>query len=105
MAVLFKPSDLLAKLPIGFVTKPKAPGQGTGHAYDGLYREVAGADPERALRLLRTDKAGLSEAEAERRLLKNGPNEIAAEKRVRWYVQLWETANNPFNYLLVSLAV
>ena len=105
MAVLFKPSDLLAKLPITFVTKPKAPGQSTGHAFDGLYRDVASADPDRALRLLRTDKAGLSEAEAGRRLLKNGPNEIAAEKRVSWYVQLWETANNPFNYLLVSLAV
>ncbi len=48
---------------------------------------------------------GLSAAEAETRLRRDGPNEIASERPPRWYVRLLWAFHTPFNYLLAVLAV
>ena len=48
---------------------------------------------------------GLTLREAAARLLRNGPNEIAHEKPVPWWLHLWHCYSNPFNLLLTVLAV
>jgi len=102
MAILFKPSQLLDKLPISFTSKAKGPGAQPAHTFEPFYREVA---LERVYRLLRSDKQGLSNDEAARRLLRVGANEVAHEGHASWLAQLWENAKTPFNVLLVALSV
>jgi Mg2+-importing ATPase len=104
MKVLFKGTSLFSKfsLPISF--KSGTPDASTQHAHGELYREVAAADVDRALRLVRGDKQGLSTDEAQRRLQRIGANEVAHEKKDGWVKQLWENAKTPFNLLLVLLA-
>ena len=46
--------------------------------------EAAGKDADEVLRLLETSPAGLTQAEAEERLEKHGPNEVASEKQRGW---------------------
>jgi Mg2+-importing ATPase len=102
MSSLFKPSQLLDQLPNGSTSKGKA-GAPVG-SHEPFYREVAQADADRVYRLLRSDKQGLSNQEAARRLLRTGPNEVAHEKRAGWLAQLWDNAKTPFNVLLVGLS-
>ena len=102
MAILFKGNNLLAKFsPFAFKS---AAAVGNTHAFADFYRDVAGADQDRALRLVRGDKQGLSTEEAERRLTRVGPNELAHEKKDGPLKQLWETAKTPFNILLALLS-
>ncbi len=53
---------------------------------------------------LNTSSEGLSALQAELRLAKVGPNEIAHEKPVSWVMQLIKTFNNPLVFLLATLA-
>ena len=48
---------------------------------------------------------GLSSAEVERLLERDGPNEVEHEKPLPWWVHLWHCYKNPFKILLTLLAV
>ena len=105
MRVLFKGNNLLSKLSLPIAFKSAGADPAASHAFADLYREVAGADTDRALRLVRGDKQGISSEEAARRLQRVGFNELAHEKKDGWFKQLWETSKTPFNIFLVVLAV
>ncbi|MDN7671182.1 magnesium-translocating P-type ATPase [Burkholderia oklahomensis] len=53
---------------------------------------------------LRTSERGLTTSDAEDRLLRDGPNEIAHDKPPHWSRQLLTSFNNPFVYVLLVLA-
>ncbi|HTB21263.1 MAG TPA: magnesium-translocating P-type ATPase [bacterium] len=103
MKVLFKGNSLFSKLslPVAFKSAGADP---SAHAFGDFYRDVAGADAERALRLVRGEKLGLSTEEAARRLSRSGPNEVAHERKDGALKQLWGAAKTPFNLLLVVLS-
>ncbi|WP_292370680.1 magnesium-translocating P-type ATPase [Methanoregula sp. UBA64] len=54
---------------------------------------------------LATGAGGIGEEEAAARLERYGKNEIATEKPPRWYVQLLSAFLNPFNGVLLVLAI
>lgn len=54
---------------------------------------------------LNSKAEGLSDLQAELRLAKVGPNQIAHEKPVSWVIQLLKTFRNPLVFLLATLAV
>src|SRR5512147_2238462 len=62
--------------------------------------EAARADAEEALRRAGSSPAGLTAAEAARRLGAYGPNEIATERPVGWPRRLLRTLRNPLVILL-----
>ncbi len=53
---------------------------------------------------LGTTPQGLTDAEAEERLEKYGPNRVAHERPPHWYIQLGHAFTNPFVLLLLVLA-
>lgn len=53
---------------------------------------------------LKSSLSGLTAAEAERRLHRNGPNETVHEKAPHWAIQLLATLKNPFILVLAMLA-
>src|SRR5258705_937657 len=55
--------------------------------------------------MLGTWPAGLTEEEAEKRLLEYGPNEVASEKRQSWWWRLYTASRNPLVILLTVLAI
>jgi P-type Mg2+ transporter len=67
--------------------------------------DIAQKDVDGVLKLFDTSLEGLTETEAQRRLAKAGPNEIAREKPLSWYVQLLKTVTNPLSLLLIVLAI
>jgi Mg2+-importing ATPase len=67
--------------------------------------EMAQSDVETVLRSLASSRSGLSTAESQRRIERNGLNEIANEKPPQWYVQLFKTFYNPLVILLITLAL
>lgn len=54
---------------------------------------------------LNSHEDGLSSHEAEQRLRQFGPNEVAHEKPLPWWLHLWYCYKNPFNLLLTVLAL
>ena len=58
-----------------------------------------------ALRKLESGPEGLTEAVAEERLAKAGPNEVSTEKRHNWATRLFHAVRNPLVILLTVLAV
>jgi Mg2+-importing ATPase len=56
------------------------------------------------LAILQTSSHGLTEAEAEERLERDGPNETAHERSPHWLMQLLSTFKNPFILVLATLA-
>jgi Mg2+-importing ATPase len=54
---------------------------------------------------LQTSSVGLSWTAAQRRLEQFGPNVAVPHKVLPWYVVLWHSFRNPFNYILVFLGV
>ena len=104
MPILFKGNSIFSKLSIPFVPKEKAD-SGSAHQFSQFYREVAAVeDSDKVLRLLHSDKNGLTDHEAKRRLQRTGLNEVAHENKASWVKQLWETTKSPFNLLLVVLS-
>lgn len=85
--------------------------QETKHAYDQdsmqtnnkILVEVATQDVNSALKLLETTQDGLSKQEASRRLSLYGPNEIAHNKTLPWYIQFLLAFKNPFIFVLLAL--
>ncbi len=81
---------------------PQQEGQGES-ANEQLLRAARESTDELLVRL-NTSPEGLSALQAELRLAKVGPNQIAHEKPVSWVVQLLKTFRNPLVILLASLA-
>src|SRR5262249_30321214 len=67
--------------------------------------EAAVRDVPDVLASLNSSPDGISRIQSLARRQREGPNEIAAEKPPRWYVQLLLAFKTPFNFLLLSLAV
>ncbi len=65
---------------------------------------AAAESQSEALRRLDSDMQGLSEAEAIKRLARDGPNEVDHEKPLPGWLRLWHCYLNPFNLLLTALA-
>ncbi len=65
----------------------------------------ASDDLPAVLARLNSSEEGLSDAEAERVREKVGPNEVAHEKPMPWWLHLWLSYKNPFNLLLTALAI
>ena len=66
--------------------------------------DAARKDIPEVLQQLGASPNGLSEAEAEARLAKYGPNEVGQEKRHEWLHRLWTAIRNPLVVLLTVLA-
>jgi Mg2+-importing ATPase len=84
-----------------------APGFGsTGAAAPGRDLLAAARDePAQALARLQSRAEGLDAAEAARRLLRDGPNEVQHEPPLPGWLRLWRCYLNPFNLLLTALAL
>ena len=80
--------------------KQAAQGAGISKQVD----ELATISVEALFQRLGTSEAGLSEEEAERRLVQYGPNEVAAEKEHTWVHRLFTASRNPLVILLTVLA-
>ncbi len=83
-----------------------AASQGTRAAGLGQALLAAADDePAAALRRLHSQAEGLDSAEAKRRLLRDGPNEVQHEPPLPGWLRLWRCYLNPFNLLLTALAL
>ncbi|MCE5266556.1 MAG: magnesium-translocating P-type ATPase [Planctomycetaceae bacterium] len=67
--------------------------------------DAAAKPVDEVLRMLQTSATGLTEAEAEERLERHGPNEVASEKERGWLLRLLITMRNPLVVLLSLLSV
>ena len=67
--------------------------------------QAAAGEPAAALARLDSREQGLSAREAAARLARDGPNEVAHEKPLPWWLHLWHCYQNPFNLLLTALAL
>ena len=67
--------------------------------------EKARVDVDTALKELESRLSGLSAAEVEARLKRDGLNEIAREKRPSPLMRLWDNVKNPLVILLIALGV
>jgi Mg2+-importing ATPase len=66
--------------------------------------DAARTDGDELLLQLRTDRGGLTEAEAGERARTTGPNEVAQEKPQGWPVRLLRIIRNPLVILLATLS-
>src|ERR1700687_61198 len=88
-------SELTAQ---GSATKP------AGADVGARLRDASGTPVAELLAQLGPTPRGRTNAEAEERLEKYGPNRVASERPPRWYVQLGHSFTNPFVLLLLVLA-
>ena len=79
--------------------------RGNGTAVSKQLVENAQKDLLAVFEQLQTSPNGLSAGEVETRLETYGPNEVAREKRITWYMRLWDNLKNPLVILLVVLGV
>jgi len=70
-----------------------------------LLRDIASYEQNYLLAVLKSAPGGISDVEAVARLREHGFNEVAHEQRTGWSRQLVHAFNNPFNILLIVLAV
>jgi len=80
-------------------------GNGHGIRVSKQLADSARADVAAVLRQLDTTTHGLSAAEAEARLERFGPNEVAKEKRQSVLMRLWDNIKNPLVILLSVLGI
>ena len=82
--------------------EPKKPGPGGAKlpVVEAARREI----PD-VLAAQKSSPDGLSSMEADTRRAVDGLNEISHDKPPAWYIQLFHALNNPFNWLLIGLAV
>src|SRR5260221_5731284 len=66
---------------------------------------AAGKTSEEVFQVLGTTVTGLTQAEAEERLAKYGPKEVAAEKHQGWLYRIYVATRNPLVILLTVLAI
>ncbi|MFZ0693900.1 MAG: cation-transporting P-type ATPase, partial [Alphaproteobacteria bacterium] len=62
-------------------------------------------DPDATLAALHATRDGLTDAEVQERLDRDGRNEVAHDKPQPWYLQLLLTLKNPFTLILTGLAI
>ena len=67
--------------------------------------EMARKESDVVLKELESQSSGLSAAEAEARVKRDGLNEIAREKRQSPLMRLWDNIRNPLVLLLIGLGV
>ncbi len=72
---------------------------------DGELADFSTLDPDRLCARLETTPLGLSQDEADRRLIQYGPNRVTREKKATIFEELWTRTRNPLNALLLTLAV
>ena len=70
----------------------------------GAISAAATRETTEVLQSLGSSPGGLTEAEAEARLDKYGPNEVGQEKKHEWLHRLWTAVRNPLVILLTVLA-
>ncbi len=79
------------------------------HALDGtseaVLRAFASLPLDQALDHLQVEREGLSADEAEARLRVKGPNTLRSQKPPSWFILLLKVIPNPFNILLIFLAI
>ena len=83
----------------------RGPAQPASDEQERVLLQVARDTPASAIARLKSQADGLSDRDAAARLARNGPNEVAHEKPLSWWLHLWHCYNNPFNLLLTVLAV
>lgn len=66
---------------------------------------AASETPEELYQKLEADPSGLTPGEATRRLETYGSNTVVHEKLKPWYIQLLLAFRNPFNFVLLALAL
>jgi Mg2+-importing ATPase len=79
--------------------------RGSGIIVSKQLVENAQKDLSAVFEQLNTSPSGLTAGEVETRLENYGPNEVAREKRITWYIRLWDNLKNPLVILLVVLGV
>ena len=100
--------DALAATPPVPAAWAAGAGAGAGAGARQLGQAVLAAaqdEPSAALARLQSQADGLDTAEAARRLVRDGPNEVAHEPPLPGWLHLWRCYLNPFNVLLTVLAV
>lgn len=75
----------------------------SGHHIDNLLR-AAWEDPQQLLAQLNSSADSLSSLQAQLRLARLGPNQIARQQPVSWFRQLLATFRNPLVALLAAMA-
>ncbi|MEN6451556.1 MAG: magnesium-translocating P-type ATPase [Thermoguttaceae bacterium] len=82
-----------------------AKGQAAAIRVSPQLADAAGKTVSEVLELVKTSSTGLTQAEAEERLERHGPNEVAGEKHRGWVMRLLITMRNPLVILLSLLAI
>jgi Mg2+-importing ATPase len=83
----------------------QGPAQPPSEQLGRLLMQAASDAPAEALARLASQADGLTAAEARRKLRRLGPNEVAHDKPLPWWLHLWQCYANPFNLLLSVLAL
>lgn len=81
------------------------PESARGSSLDGILRAFACMPVELVLNHLQTGLNGISEAEAIARRQVKGPNVLSSQKPPSWFMLLLSVIPNPFNLLLIFLAI
>src|SRR5690349_8517490 len=90
---------------IGTVTALEHQTGTTGESAQSILSQAAALTLAQVLPMLQASPTGLNNAEAELRLEKYGPNEIAREAYRGWPWRLLRAARNPLVILLCVLAI
>lgn len=77
----------------------------TKRPHEAELRQISGTDVAELLQRYETSAAGLAWTEAGRRRALAGPNIAVPHTVASWWHVLWHAFRNPFNYILVVLAV
>ena len=85
-------------------TARAAPAGEVAPAAEANLLRAAREDPQQLLARLNTSADGLSGLQAQLRLTRLGPNQIAREQPVSWFKQLLATFRNPLVALLAAMA-
>ena len=104
----FERRPLLATLLSSPVALPADSPHGARSAAAVVGAELSAAareSPAQALAHLESQAEGLDAAEAARRLVRDGPNEVQHEAPLPGWLRLWRCYLNPFNLLLTALAL
>lgn len=89
--------------PLGHTTRASPVSQAEPPAEANLLRSSR-EDPQQLLARLNTSNDGLSSLQAQLRLARLGPNQIARQQPVSWFRQLLATFRNPLVALLAAMA-
>ncbi|KID84214.1 magnesium-translocating P-type ATPase family protein [Metarhizium guizhouense ARSEF 977] len=72
---------------------------------EAILTAFAGMEPDMVLDHLQTHKDGLTDEEADARRSIKGPNVLPTHTAPSWFITLLKTIPNPFNILLIALAI